>query len=74
MNQKPTIGRIVHYQSFGTPGAEYTSQPRAAVITQVLAGDSVGLCILNPTGQFFNPNVPFSDTPKPGCWNWPPRD
>lgn len=77
--QIPTVGRIVHYQSFGTPGGEYSSQPRAAVITQVGAfdhgfgGNAVGLCILNPTGQFFNPSVPFSETPKPGHWNWPPR-
>jgi hypothetical protein len=34
---------------------------------------SVGLCILNPTGQFFNQSVSFSEEPKPGHWNWPPR-
>lgn len=32
---KPSVGRIVHYVSFGTPGGEYTSQCRAAVITEV---------------------------------------
>jgi hypothetical protein len=83
MDQKPSVGRIVHYQSFGTPGGEYTSQPRAADITQVhethadglpFAGTpDVGLCIKNPTGLFFNERVPYSDTPKPGHWNWPPR-
>jgi len=75
MDQKPTVGRIVHYQAFGTPGGEYPSVPRAAVVTQVNGDDmnSVGLCILNPTGQFFNQSVYYSETPKPGCWNWPPR-
>lgn len=32
---KPTVGRIVHYVSYGTPGGEYTSQCRAAVVTEV---------------------------------------
>jgi hypothetical protein len=75
MDQKPSVGRIVHYQAFGTPGGEYKSLPRAAVVTQVNNedGTSVGLCILNPTGQFFNQTVEYSAEPKPGCWNWPPR-
>lgn len=33
--QRPSIGRIVHYVSYGTPGGEYTSQCRAAIITGV---------------------------------------
>ncbi len=71
----PTIGRIVHYQSYGTPGGEFLPEPRAAIITEVsdaLPG-LVGLCVLNPTGQFFNRGVPYSEIPKPGHWNWPPR-
>lgn len=31
----PTIGQIVHYVSYGTPGGEYTSHCRAAIITAV---------------------------------------
>lgn len=72
--QKPSVGRIVHYQAYGTPGGEYKSVPRAAIITDVTEGSTtVGLCVLNPTGQFFNRDVPYSEEPKPGCWNWPPR-
>ena len=39
--QNPSVGRIVHYVSYGTPGGEYTSQCRAAIITEVvpLEGD-----------------------------------
>lgn len=71
---KPTVGRIVHYQAFGTPGGEYPSVPRAAVVTQVADdGETVGLAILNPTGMFFNPVVKYADPPKPGCWSWPPK-
>lgn len=70
---KPSIGRIVHYQSYGSPGGEHTSQPRAAVITEVTSDEVVSLCILNPTGQYFDRDVKYSAEPKPGHWNWPPR-
>ncbi len=70
----PKVGLTVHYQSYGTPGGEYISLPRAAIITEVSPGsDRVGLCVLNPTGQFFNRDVPYTDSEdlKPGHWSWP---
>jgi len=54
---KPTVGRVVHYVSHGTPGGEYTSECRAAIVTEVNTSDTVGLCVLKPTGQFFNRTV-----------------
>jgi len=36
--QKPTVGRIVHYVSYGTPGGEYESVCRAAVVAGVPVG------------------------------------
>jgi hypothetical protein len=69
---KPYVGMIVHYQSYGTPGGEYPSVPRAAIITEVTEfGDFASLAILNPTGIFFNTRVPQTVTvePTPGCWN-----
>lgn len=86
---KPSIGRTVHYSAYGTPGGEFPAGVcRAAVVTEVgipLGGgqpDShVGLCVLNPTGQYFNRGVP-KDTKgsaadcsggTPGCWHWPAR-
>ena len=76
MSQIPSVGRVVHYQSYGTPGGEYLPEPRAAIITEIegdLSGVRVGLAVMNPTGMFFNQDVPYSDAPKPGHWNWPPR-
>jgi len=68
----PFVGCIVHYHSYGTPGGEYQPEPRAAVVTTVLGGQAgaVGLCVLNPTGLFFNQNVPYSKSPRPGHWSW----
>lgn len=78
----PSIGRTVHYQSLGSTGGEYLPEPRAAIISEVTSAqltpgadpvEVVGLCVLNPTGLFFNQLVPFSAEPKPGHWSWPPR-
>lgn len=104
----PTVGRVVHYQSYGTPGGEYPSVPRAAIITDVpplpvlpglppeecptpeyhathrycpscsfsLPPDGyprLSLAVLNPTGLFFDTDVPYAETPTPGHWSWPPR-
>lgn len=81
MSLTPSIGRIVHYHSYGTPGGEFKPEPRAAIITRV--GDAapvpahsvpyVDLAVLNPTGMFFNQDVKFSEEPAPGHWTWPPR-
>lgn len=73
---KPSIGRVVHYVSYGTPGGEYTSECRAAIVTEVAADprESVGLCVLNPTGQFFNRAIPHDEDGKSGgTWHWPER-
>jgi hypothetical protein len=34
---------------------------------------TVGLCVLNPTGLFFNRNVPYDKDGKGGSWHWPER-
>jgi hypothetical protein len=75
----PTVGRIVHYVSYGTPGGEYTSECRAAIVTEVTGqandlGQCVGLAVLNPTGQFFNRHVCQDEHSKSGgTWHWPER-
>lgn len=71
-NQIPSIGRVVHYVSYGTPNGEYKPEHRAAIITRVGEDDADGevdLCVLNPTGLFFNQRVKKGD--REGQWHWP---
>lgn len=71
---KPSVGRIVHYRSYGTPGGEYTSECRAAVVTETDTSDTVGLAVLNPTGMFFNRTIAHDEDGKAGgTWHWPER-
>ena len=76
--QKPSIGRIVHYRSHGSPNGVHKSEPRAAIVTAVrnqLPDEQmprVDLCIMNPTGLFFGQDVEYHPS-EPGCWYWPPR-
>lgn len=68
----PSIGRIVHYRSYGTPGGEFGMECRAAVITEVDRDGYVGLCVLNPTGIYLNQSVPYAEDGG-GTWHWPER-
>jgi hypothetical protein len=86
---QPSVGRIVHYVSHGTPprsdGTQaFTSQCRAAIITEVdsepgmEAAERVGLCVLNPTGQFFHSLAAGGSWHQEnehasGSWHWPER-
>ena len=90
---KPSIGRVVHYLSHGTPVQEdgtqaHKSECRAAIITEIidiggpytdpeviegLPQAPVGLCVLNPTGLFFNEAEYDEDACRGGTWHWPER-
>jgi Holliday junction resolvase RusA-like endonuclease len=54
VEQKPSVGRIVHYQSHGSPDGTYKSEPRAAIITDV------------NTNPETNPLAVSLDDPQPG--------
>jgi len=73
---KPSVGRIVHYVSYGTPGGEYASVCRAAVVTQVHDERVIGLAVLNPTGLFFHEACPPASEGARvgGTWHWPERE
>lgn len=86
---KPSVGRIVHYVSHGTPvradGSQaFDSQCRAAIVTSVKNDTTAGLCVLNPTGLFFHEECFFVGEHGPGyveetgaypggTWHWPER-
>ncbi len=79
--QQPTVNRAVHYVSHGTPVREDGTQAfaaacRAATVTEV-DGETVGLCVINPTGLFFHPladgGVVYDEDRGPGTWHWPER-
>ena len=86
---KPSVGRTVHYRSFGTPGGEYAPRCRAAIVADVYSLDNphpdpevhpeaegaewVALAVLNPTGMFFNDACHDELTKLGGTWHWPER-
>lgn len=71
MQKKPSIGRIVLYQKYGTPGGEHLPGPSPAVIIEVCEDEyTCHLFVMNPWGLYFN-KTPYSEEPKPGHWSWP---
>lgn len=79
MTYVPSVGRIVHYVAYGTPGGEFPQGVcRAAVVTEVPTDGRTALlasvCVLNPSGFFFNRNLPNDEETKaPGTWHWPEK-
>ena len=78
MSSSPTVGQPVHYRSYGTPGGEYASRCRAAIVTAGPASADdvnqvVSLAVLNPTGLFFDTAIAYSDPAngEGGTWHWP---
>lgn len=78
--QVPSVGRVVHYVSWGSPGSEFKGgEHRAAIITEVyptgsdvIDMDKVGICVLSPTGLWFNRHTPFDPLGQErGSWHWP---
>lgn len=76
--QVPSVGRIVHYVSRGSPDGVFKPEHRAAIITLVYGTwddradtDHAGLCILNPSGMYFESDLPYDPDCAPGSWHWP---
>lgn len=82
---QPTVGRVVYYKSYGTPGGEFPKKDRAAIVTDVrpttpegvdekgekiVVKYEVRLAVLNPEGLFFSGWLNQGD--EGGMWNWMP--
>ncbi len=73
MDQKPSIGRIVHVTTHPHEEAGFPSVVRPAIITEVYSETTVALQVFYKKGIQTWDSVPFSAEAKPGCWSWPPR-
>lgn len=67
--EKPKVGDVVHYRSYGSLGGEHRPACRAAIITEVdpyidaTKTKCVRLAVLNPEGMFFT-NYLLMDNPS----------
>lgn len=71
-----TVGRIVHYVAYGTPGGEYQAGAHRAAIVAEVKDPAMGVCTLvvfNPTGIHWT-TVQYADSATvPGTWHWPEK-
>ena len=74
MSSPPSVGHPVHYVAYGTPGGEYQSVCRHAVVAEYdytqEETDFAALVVFNPTGLFFN-TVRYDGGKAPGTWHYP---
>jgi hypothetical protein len=78
LNQKPSVGRAVHYVARGSADGKFPSVCRAADITEIQDDETVGLMVKNPTGLFFHSIeaggcVHDESSHLGGTWHWPER-
>lgn len=65
---KPSVGRIVHAYVLD-------NIPYAAIITEVDGDEVISLSVFVPESgpPQHTDKMSYSETPKQGCWTWPPR-
>ena len=76
--QKPSIGRIVHFGAKDTvsdvPYEKAELLACAAIITAVHEDNKVHLHVFSHSGAAGPASfIPYSPTLKEGHWSWPPR-
>ena len=80
---QPSVGRVVHYCSHGSPvqpdgTQKYLPECRAAIVTAVedpagqAGGGIVSLTVFNPEGLHFNHGISHVDAEHRvgGTWHW----
>lgn len=65
MEQKPSLGRVVHFAEEGGP--------YAAIIVGVNPDESVELATFGPNSLYFQHNIKFDADGAKHTWRWPPR-
>lgn len=82
-NQKPSVGRIVHYVAPCFADGRYPKAHRAAIITDVrhegnVPGEggwlptTVDIMVFNPTGAHWVFDCGYDEEgTKPSSWHWP---
>lgn len=75
---RPTVGRIVRYYPTGVQGdVPGKLKGVAAIITDVYSPDAATIELQtfgSWVGSEVKRSVQFSETPRLGCWSWPPRE
>lgn len=74
MSQIPSVGRMVHYESYGTPRGEHKSECCAAVVAKVADAELgvIGLAVFYDNGLSFKANVKQDEQNHcGGSWHWP---
>lgn len=73
----PTVGRMVYYHALGSADGKFpVGENRAAIVTAVdqtpegIELGRISLCVLNPTGMYFNLSVEQGE--EGGKWDWMP--
>lgn len=77
--QKPSLGRVVHFYHAGcersftavVTGTAAEGCFAASPMHANLRVDWDGTDPYDATARLTN--IPYSDTPRGGCWHWPPR-
>lgn len=70
--QVPSVSKVVHYVSYGSPGGEFPAREcRASIITEVESETVVGIAVFNPLGIWFNRHVQLDEEKAAGTWHWP---
>jgi hypothetical protein len=64
------VGRTVHYRSRGSADGAFNQRCVAAIVTQVWQSDRLSLAVLNPTGLFFDKDLPHDPRPESAGGTW----